>query len=400
MPTIAYCIVPKIGGTYRFYCYLKAALAPYGWRVYGVSMWDQERALWQTGFADPDCVCIGPTLRNPLEIAHALVSWMIGSGVDVFIPMDSQIGASAVPHLPKKIHIINRCSNITRHAYDIVCNNTQYVSRIVSTSERQYRDLSAKRHVSIHRLSLIPHGLDIEFFRKAASLRTKTQDLIRLGYVGCLEHQDKGCLHLIALTKRLVKAKLSFRLDIVGSGPQEAEMQKRLAALVHMGRVRFLGSLVHTAIPLALSDVDILVMPSHFEGFGFSLVEAMAAGCVPVVSRIVGVTDWIVRHGETGFVCPIGDMRVFSSKIVELAQNREQWATMSITAQKDIADRFDLARMGREYVRVLRDVLLEPIMDSRPHPWSAFRLDPVYAPTWRRYVPQFLKNLARYWGVA
>ena len=67
-------------------------------------------------------------------------------------------------------------------------------------------------------------------------------------------------------------------------------------------------------------------MPSRFEGFGFSLIEAMAAGCVPIVSRIHGVTDWIVEDGKTGFVCGIDKPREFAERLIQLSKDRGRFS--------------------------------------------------------------------------
>ena len=80
----------------------------------------------------------------------------------------------------------------------------------------------------------------------------------------------------------------------------------------------------------------------NFEGFGFSLIEAMALGCVPVASKISGVTDWIVRHNETGRLCGIGRTTEFADAIECLARNRELLQRMSHQAAREAQERFSL----------------------------------------------------------
>jgi len=71
-------------------------------------------------------------------------------------------------------------------------------------------------------------------------------------------------------------------------------------------------------VPAVLAEADIYVFPSRYEGFGLSLVEAMACGCVPVASAIHGVTDTIVDDGGTGRLFPIGDWQRAADCIVRL----------------------------------------------------------------------------------
>lgn len=397
---IGYCIVPKIGGTFNFFCNLQAALLPHGWQVFGVSAGRRECDLWQEEFAVEGCVRVGGDVDDPLAAAQALVNWAERNDIRILIPMSSWIAASAVPHLPPTVRTVTRCGSITRHAYNIVTNNCPLVSRVIATSPRQYDDLSTKKGISKEKLAFIPHGLPLEAFSKVASSRRPVGGPVRLGYVGRLENQDKGCLYLPVLADQLERAKVPFVLDIVGSGPDEQMLRRRLRHKLKNGYVRMHGRRTNAEIPSLLSNMDIFVMPSHFEGFGFSLVEAMAAGCVPVASRIPSVTDWIIKEGQTGYVCPTGNMKAFAEAIRQLADDRDTLRLMSESAAGDVAFRFNLERMGRDYDKLFRQVLVEPPSKQGPRPWSEFRLDPAYAPTWRRFVPQAAKNWARRKGFA
>lgn len=397
---IAYCDVPKSGGTFNFYRNLKKALQPLGWRVFAVSAGLVEAKAWDPTFEIEDCVCIASEEINPHKIAQELAAWVEREKIDIFIPMSSSIGSSTVPHLPPLVRVVSRCSSISRHAYDVVCNNASFVSRVVATSKRQYDDLKIKRKLPEQKLAFVTHGFDTERFATVSSLRNQVADLMRLVYIGRLEHLDKGCLYLAELVKILGRQNIPFTLDIVGDGPDGDELRSRIGRLPSAGRVTFHGNRPNREIPLFLSRVDVFLMPSHFEGFGFSLVEAMVAGCVPVASCIRGVTDWIVTHGRSGFVCDISNMRQFAEAVGQLHQDRGLLRQMSVAAATDAQTRFNLDRMGCDYNRVFREVLAEPLATNRPRPWEEFRLDPAYATTWRRFVPQPLKNLARRWGLA
>ncbi len=65
--------------------------------------------------------------------------------------------------------------------------------------------------------------------------------------------------------------------------------------------VSYAGSVQLSDIPVIMASHDVLIMPSRFEGLGMTMIEAMAGGCVPVVSHIRGVTDTIVVPGQNGF---------------------------------------------------------------------------------------------------
>ena len=69
-------------------------------------------------------------------------------------------------------------------------------------------------------------------------------------------------------------------------------------------RVRFPG--FREDVPAILKSIDLFVMPSHMEGLGTSVLDAMAARA-PVVGTEAGGMTEMLRHGENGLVCPVRD---------------------------------------------------------------------------------------------
>jgi glycosyltransferase involved in cell wall biosynthesis len=136
-------------------------------------------------------------------------------------------------------------------------------------------------------------------------------------------------------------------------------------------------------------------MPSRVEGCPNALLEAMAAGAVPVPSRIRGGTDFVVEDGVSGLLRPIGAADQFAAGVAELAKDREKLARMSMAARDRVEARFSLERMGRDYDRLFRDVLAERPPDAPPRPWSEFRLEPAFRRGWRRWVPRAVKDALR-----
>jgi glycogen synthase len=141
-------------------------------------------------------------------------------------------------------------------------------------------------------------------------------------------------------------------------------------------------------------------MPSHFEGLPNSLLEAMAYSCVPVAFCVPGVTDWVIEHGVSGFVCPMGDTRSMAGYIEALARDAVLRARMAAAARARIATRFTASQMARDFHSLFLEVLqaAEPQRPD-PKPWGEFRLESAYRPTWRRFVPTPAKIMARRLGL-
>jgi len=94
----------------------------------------------------------------------------------------------------------------------------------------------------------------------------------------------------------------SMQLRVAGKGSEESRLRK----LRQPDSVEFLGWLTMPALDQELRAAHIYVSTSRSDSTSVSLLEAMAAGCFPVVSDIPGNREWIV-DGTNGLLFPVGD---------------------------------------------------------------------------------------------
>ncbi|MBU1694367.1 MAG: glycosyltransferase family 4 protein [Verrucomicrobia bacterium] len=122
---------------------------------------------------------------------------------------------------------------------------------------------------------------------------------LTLLYVGrvCLE---KGAEEFAGICRGLLDRGVSFRAVMAGSTyADSADFPARLAAMGLGERVRMTG--YQPDLESIYEDVDVLLFPSHTEGFGRPVMEAMARGIVVVASRVGGIPE-MIDHGRTGFL--------------------------------------------------------------------------------------------------
>jgi glycosyltransferase involved in cell wall biosynthesis len=106
---------------------------------------------------------------------------------------------------------------------------------------------------------------------------------------------------------------------IYHDGELEAAVSARIAASPALsGRVRLRGRLPPGEMPAAYSAADVFVLGSHREGSGYALLEALACGCVPVVSDIPSFRA-LTAAGAVGALWPAGDADAFARRLVALA---------------------------------------------------------------------------------
>jgi glycosyltransferase involved in cell wall biosynthesis len=162
--------------------------------------------------------------------------------------------------------------------------------------------------------------------------------------------------------------------------------------------VSFHGSLGRQEVPRALQQAHIALVTSRYEAICHALLESMACACVPVASRIPGATDSVVHHGVNGFLCATGKASDFAEGIRSLASDRNRLAVLSAAARQTIQDRFTVDRVVRHHDDLLTSLLAQEPSDYMPIPLSAIREPNLSRPSWRRFVPQGVKNYVRTWA--
>jgi len=143
-----------------------------------------------------------------------------------------------------------------------------------------------------------------------------------------------------------VNESLPSHLVMVGDGPDRAEAEDESRKCGVEGRVQFLGKIDNVA-PL-LASADLFLLPSTSESFGLSALEALASG-VPVVGTNAGGMPEVVRNGETGVLCEVGDVDGMSREALRILTDKSVWQSMSELGAADARARFSLDAIVSQY---------------------------------------------------
>ena len=158
---------------------------------------------------------------------------------------------------------------------------------------------------------------------------------------------------VIRIYARVRKAVPSV-LVMVGDGPDRVDAEEEARTLGVADSVSFLGRLDVVA-PL-LAGADLFLLPSQNESFGLSALEALASGTPVVASRAGGLVE-VVRDGETGVLCPAGDVDAMAAAAIEILRDRARWAAMSRAAAADARARFGLNEVLEQYETLYHDAI-------------------------------------------
>ena len=218
---------------------------------------------------------------------------------------------------------------------------------------------------------------------------------LRLVYLGRMFDAPKGIFLIPKILKRLDRAGVSFHLTVIGDGPDVGRFAARMAAAGLAARWTHRGAMRYDVVPAELARHDVQLLPSRHEGLPLTLLEGMAAGCVPVASRLSGITDYAIATSEQGFLCRVGRAADFASAICELAADRARLRRMSAAAADRVRREFTSERMAQRYARLFDAILAEP----RSAAWSARSRRPGVAEaclaSFRRALPAPVKNAVR-----
>lgn len=212
---------------------------------------------------------------------------------------------------------------------------------------------------------VIMHGIDTDRYapppdRDAAFAATGLPGRYGIGCFGRVRAQ-KGTDVFVDAMCRLLPLYPDFCAVIVGEVTPdqrgfEATLKAQAQAAGLADRIRFLGELPIDEVPQWYRRVMIYAFTSRNEGFGLTLLEAMASGNALVAAR-AGAAEKVVRDGETGLLVSTGDADALAAALEPLMRHPAQAAVMGARARQSVLSQFgvgaEAVKIAEVYCRVL-----------------------------------------------
>lgn len=218
-----------------------------------------------------------------------------------------------------------------------------------------------KQGISSNKITVVYNGLNPDdfishkpanFWRKKLNL---TDEVPVVAMVGRL-HPVKGHKFFLESASYLLKKKPQVRFLVVGDGPERKMLEEYVDSLGITDKVLFMGFVSEVAE--VLPSIDVLVVPSLWEGFGLTALEAMVAG-VPVLASSVGGLPEVVEHGKTGYLVPPGDAKALANGIEWMLEHPKEIKKMSKNAYQVLQEKFTSKVMASKteelYVKLLKE---------------------------------------------
>jgi glycosyltransferase involved in cell wall biosynthesis len=234
----------------------------------------------------------------------------------------------------------------------------------------------------------IPYGIVLPQARVRAERPADSP--LRIVYTGRIEQVQKNVLALPGLVRELEARGVPFVLTLVGEGSMLETLRERMRDSIAAGRVRLAGRMSPEQVQAELAGSDVFLLVSFFEGLPVAMLEAMAAGCVPVVAEIESGVPELVRDGVTGLRAPVHDMAAFAGHLQTLARDRALLARMSEAASERARARYGDERMCDDYAAVLQEIWREITLGLYRRPATsvpASGIGPILLPPWLQRDP-------------
>lgn len=314
-----------------------------------------------------EAICLGQRwLRRRLEITLERLS-----AYDVVINNHSTETQLVLPALPA--HIV-RLSVIRSTDNQPVMNarlNSLYLDSLVGISP-QVTDLLVQAQVET-KVHTIPNAVLVE----NDCLPTLSFPL-QIVFVGRLEDRQKNIFILPDVAACLRSQNLDFKFTIVGDGPHRHDFEEKITQMTLQNYFDVRGAMERDAACSVFRRSHFSVLPSHFEGFGLVVAEAMAAGSVPIVSDIP-VFRWILGEDAEALVAPVKDAAAYADRIQALVSDPERYRQIQKRLQTRQRECFSPESTVGGYLRLIEE-LRETHDSSRfaPVPFGSLPLPPYH----------------------
>ena len=338
------------------------AMADAGWDVHVVA---GDTASEVPKDLDGVEVHIVPMKRNPSPIndLHSLARWTVllsrvkPTIVVIGTPKASLLGmlAASFCRVPVRVYQLRglrlqTVSGLARHVLSlmewIIAKSSTNILAVSNSLENEYCRLGLGETKKVEVLGLgSSHGVDVNYFHptrwsgweppEPKLKRARSGEMPILGFVGRFS-RDKGAQELLQCCQVLLEAGITHTILIIG--PLEGD-EEALSELRRLNRDTVITGALKDVAPY-YSVMDLLILPTHREGFPNAVLEAAASGVPTVTTTATGAIDSVI-DGHTGMIVPTHDGRALGAAVMGLVTDSQLLEEMGLNARNWVVSNFD-----------------------------------------------------------
>lgn len=245
---------------------------------------------------------------------------------------------SGVPKVIDTSHIHEAWRKGIKKAYFIDRFFYKFVDKIIAVSHAVKKYLITEKKIPQGKIEVIHNGVDLKRFNSHENFTRHRR--FTIGVIGRLELQ-KGHKYFLEAINFLNDNFKDARFIIVGDGKLRCDLENHSRELAIANRVEFLG--YRKDIENVFKELDLLVLPSLFEGLPLVALEASAMGKPVIVTNVDGNPE-VVQHNHTGLVIRPKDPLALANGMIFFMHNNEIARTYGENGRKFISENFDIVQ--------------------------------------------------------
>jgi glycosyltransferase involved in cell wall biosynthesis len=254
---------------------------------------------------------------------------------------------------------------LSKNLYDLffgykLLNDAAKVIALSKVEAEQYTSIG----VPDEKVTIIPNGIDLSeyaelppkgAFKKKFNISEDRKIILYLGRI----HKIKGIDFLIRACAYL-KNKMNFKdAVLVIAGPDDgylSEIKYLAQASGVSNSILFAGPLYGEDKLAAYVDSEVYVLPSRYETFPMTILEAYACGKPIVASRVGGLKD-LVKDGETGLLFEPGNVEQLAKSIFNLLNGNDAAKEMGLKGKNFVRENFTIEKVVERLEKVYEEVV-------------------------------------------
>ena len=209
-----------------------------------------------------------------------------------------------------------------------------------TSSDRKRKHFTIYNSVDTELITKAAQSADRDGLRKSLNVTSKKI----IGFVGRMRW-EKGLDILIDALPPILMVHPTAVLLVVGDGPDKEGLRLRAKGLGLENNIVWLGQKSPEEVNMLYSIMNVVAVPSLFEGFGLTAVEAMAAGVPVVATRVDGLSE-VVHDGVSGYLVESGNAQKLAQALINLLSNSEKAAKMGQEGYRRVSEKFSLGRFS------------------------------------------------------
>jgi glycosyltransferase involved in cell wall biosynthesis len=198
-----------------------------------------------------------------------------------------------------------------------VCRKAQHITCVSEVQKREIEQLGIKEN----KISVFPMCIDNNFLEVGKS---RKRSLYKRPFI-IFSNRNLLPIYNVSVLIRAIPIVLKEEPDtkflIAGDGPEKDYLKKEAKKLNINSSIQFLGRIPHEEMPSLLSQSDVYISTSLYDGTSVSLLEAMGSGTFPIVTDMPANREWIT-NGTNGFLIPKNEEEFLANRIIEAVHDQ------------------------------------------------------------------------------